>query len=468
MRTPSLALLLVVVGCGSSGVAPSPVDAGVEAAAPSPLGDLLTISEVAGYQTVKVDVMKDGAPLGKYNAPLVTAKAGIFRVYVTLTPKKGWRSKPLEAELHLFAGGELIVTDKKTIATSSDDDLYGTTFNFHFDAKALGLSTSFHLIVRDPALAARGPDVAEVRYPAAGQQQLAISANPGLVKIVVVPVQYTADQSDRLPATDTEELDGIRALLLDMYPAGTVDLQVRPQPLVWSQPVDPSGDGWDTLLGGVIDTRAQDAPGDDVYYVGAFQPRGSFGNYCQGGCVLGLAPLAGPTDAFERGALVIGYPGSTYHGTVAHELGHTMGRSHAPCGGPQGIDPKFPYEGGTDGVTGYSISNDTLMPAEDFDVMGYCQPVWISDYTYAALFDRVRVVNYQAAMTGPRPMQKFRRIYIGQDGVMREGGIVQRPFLEGPLTDVALSLPNGTKQHVTGHFFAYDHLAGGYVLVPLP
>ena len=40
------------------------MDAGVEAAAPSPLGDLLTISEVAGYQTVKVDVMKDGAPVG--------------------------------------------------------------------------------------------------------------------------------------------------------------------------------------------------------------------------------------------------------------------------------------------------------------------------------------------------------------------------------------------------------------------
>jgi hypothetical protein len=65
-------------------------------------------------------------------------------------------------------------------------------------------------------------------------------------------------------------------------------------------------------------------------------------------------------------------------------------------------------------------------------------------------------------------MQKFRRIYVGQDGVMREGGIVQRPFLEGPLTDVALSLPNGKKEHVTGHFFGYDHLAGGYVLVPLP
>ena len=444
------------------------MDAGVEAAAPSPLGDLLTISEVAGYQTVKVDVMKDGAPVGKYNAPLMTAKPGILRVYVALTPKRKWRAKPLEAELHIVSGDDHKLTDKETISASSDDDVLGTTFNFHFDAKTLGTTTSFYVVVRDPALVDLGADMSDVRYPTEGMQPLSISSSPGVVKIVLVPVQYDADQSSRLPVTDTTELDAMRTVLLDMYPAEAIDLQVRPTPLVWNQPVDPGGNGWDALLGAVIDTRAQDSPGKDVYYVGAFQPRGSFGNYCQGGCVLGLAPLAGATDAFERGALVIGYSGYTFHETVAHELGHTMGRSHAPCGGPQGIDPAFPYEGGTDGVNGYSISNDALMPADTFDMMGYCRPVWVSDYTYRALFDRVRIVNYQAGASGTVPMQSFRRIYVGQDGLMREGGTVKRPFLEGPLTDVELAMPNGKKQHVSGHFFPYDHLAGGYVLVPLP
>ena len=113
MRKPSVALLLLL-GCGSSsGDAKPPVDAGVEAAAPSPLGDLLTISEVAAYQTVKVDVMKDGAPIAKFNAPLMTLKEGIFRVYVTLSPKK-WRAKSLEAELHLISGTERTLMDKKT------------------------------------------------------------------------------------------------------------------------------------------------------------------------------------------------------------------------------------------------------------------------------------------------------------------------------------------------------------------
>ena len=144
-----------------------------------------------------------------------------------------------------------------------------------------------------------------------------------------------------------------------------------------------------------------------------------------------------------------------------------MGRSHAPCGGPQGIDPKYPYDGGSVGVSGYRISSDALMPSDSFDVMGYCGPRWISDYTYAALFDRVRIVNYQASGTGPAPMQKFHRFYIGQDGTARDGGLVRRPFLEGPLSDVELSLAGGVKQHVSGHLFPYDHLAGGYVLVQL-
>ena len=155
------------------------MDAGVEAAAPSPLGDLLTIEEVAGYQTVKVDVMKDGAPVGKYNAPLMTAKPGILRVYVALTPKRKWRAKPLEAELHIVSGDDHKLTDKETISASSDDDVLGTTFNFHFDAKTLGTTTSFYVVVRDPALVDLGADMSDVRYPTEGMQPLSISSSPG-------------------------------------------------------------------------------------------------------------------------------------------------------------------------------------------------------------------------------------------------------------------------------------------------
>jgi len=46
--------------------------------------------------------------------------------------------------------------------------------------------------------------------------------------------------------------------------------------------------------------------------------------------------------------------------TVAHELGHNWGRQHAPCGGPAGPDPSYPYPGGTNGVYGYDFETSTV------------------------------------------------------------------------------------------------------------
>ena len=81
--------------------------------------------------------------------------------------------------------------------------------------------------------------------------------------------------------------------------------------------------------------------------------------------------------------------------TLAHELGHNMGRRHAPCGGAGNVDPNFPYAGASIGVVGwdvYSFVNGlstTLQlksPATSTDIMSYCYD-WISDYTYQAIID---------------------------------------------------------------------------------
>jgi hypothetical protein len=78
---------------------------------------------------------------------------------------------------------------------------------------------------------------------------------------------------------------------------------------------------------------------------------------------------------------------------VAHELGHNHGRRHAPCGGAANPDPLYPHVGAAIGVTGtdmysWSLNGGTppeLGPSSSFDVMSYCVPAWISDYTYEAL-----------------------------------------------------------------------------------
>ncbi len=78
---------------------------------------------------------------------------------------------------------------------------------------------------------------------------------------------------------------------------------------------------------------------------------------------------------------------------VAHELGHNHGRRHAPCGGASSADPGYPHPGAEIGVPGtdmYTWSLNSGSPQQlpaflAFDIMSYCTPAWISDYTYEAL-----------------------------------------------------------------------------------
>jgi hypothetical protein len=72
---------------------------------------------------------------------------------------------------------------------------------------------------------------------------------------------------------------------------------------------------------------------------------------------------------------------------AAHELAHNWGRRHAPCGGPTGIDPNYPEPDGSTGGYGYDVTSGQLEPPSSGDIMGYCDPKWISDYTYSGVLD---------------------------------------------------------------------------------
>jgi hypothetical protein len=87
-------------------------------------------------------------------------------------------------------------------------------------------------------------------------------------------------------------------------------------------------------------------------------------------------------------------------GTAAHELGHALGRQHAPCDNvtrcatPANTDDGYPRYSGYDsdsiGEFGFN-TNDGMVkdPGNAHDLMGYSGNRWISPYTYKALLSRI-------------------------------------------------------------------------------
>ncbi|MYK65262.1 MAG: hypothetical protein F4022_02205, partial [Gemmatimonadetes bacterium] len=72
---------------------------------------------------------------------------------------------------------------------------------------------------------------------------------------------------------------------------------------------------------------------------------------------------------------------------IAHELGHNMSLLHAPCGGAGAPDPSFPSPTGSISAWGYDFRDGgSVVPPSHKDLLSYCDPAWISDYSFTRAF----------------------------------------------------------------------------------
>jgi len=138
---------------------------------------------------------------------------------------------------------------------------------------------------------------------------------------------------------------------------------------------------------------------------------------------------------------------------MAHEVGHNMGRQHAPCGGAGSPDPAFPYGGGQIGGWGLDVTSLLPKAPTTADVMGYCHPDWISDYNWSSM------VSYRQG--GPNNAPPVAAGTVTGEGLLIWGRITDTGIVLEPGFRVAASAESAPR----GGPFRVDLLAGDGSLV---
>ena len=431
--------------------------------APAQAAHALRISDVSINQGVSVPLVADAVPVDGRQAPVVSDREGLLRVFVE--PQTGWQSREVIARLTL--GGTARETRMAVTSASSASSL-SSTINFALAPGELEQDASFavELFELEPCQAYSGA-VSGSRYPASGTQSLDAEAAPGPFRIVLVPVRYQADGSNRGPTIDGGVVTSFSQRMHSMFPLVDLEVAIRQAPLDFDRSIGAAGEGWSDLLNECLSLRADDSASPNSYYYCAVRPTEDAFDFCSQGCVAGLGPVPSAGDTFNRAAIGLLYENGV--GTFLHEIGHTLGLPHAPCGGVSGADPDFPYSDGRIGVLGFDISEQTLLDTEHRDIMCYCSPSWISDYNYDKLYDRLLAVTASSGASIKRadvPLA-LRPVVIDVDGTLTIGDtvwIASRPL--GETVAVEWVDEVGGSETLDATLVRVSHLPGGIIYVP--
>lgn len=193
------------------------------------------------------------------------------------------------------------------------------------------------------------------RWPEEGRAALDVRRMRPL-ELTLVPFLYNANPDQAL-ASRVGRLrvnDDLFRLTRDALPVQGFTVTAR-EP-VWTS-IDPVAANSSALLRETWATRTMD--GATGYYMGIMRGGGGRGYVGWPGSVAGLSD-----------------------GTISHELGHNMSLRHAPCGAPPNMELLYPHVDGSIGSWGYDFLVGLPVSPTRPDLMTYCEPEWVSDYSF--------------------------------------------------------------------------------------
>ena len=307
--------------------------------------------------------------------PLVAGRPGFLRVFVKSTTANA--AQP-SVRVRLYQGAALAQTltltaPQANVPTDISEGTLTSSWNVSIPASLIQPGLRILADV-DPANAIQEANESDNSFPVDGTPIAPPVQTTAPLNLFFVPVQYSSNGvTGRV--NDTNQ-DQFLTFARKVLPIRDIVATVHAPYVTSTPPVESNNSSaWTSILSEVNALRVAEGSAD--YYMGVVGV-----SYTSGIAGYGYAPGRATVtwDLLPSAAPI-----------SAHELSHNLGRYHAPCGGPSGVDANYPYPLGIIGVYGYDVALNVLKPTNTSDLMGYCGYGWISDYTY------VGILNYRAS-----------------------------------------------------------------------
>ena len=300
--------------------------------------------------------------------PLVQDRATIARVFVRGSTT-GLGTAPVR--VRFFDGSTLLgtITGTAAVATVTDEGCCSADIS----VPAAFVRDGVTLIADvDPNNTVVESNETDNSWPLTGASKPIRVVTVPTVNIQLVPIRHRTTSQASAPTAQ------LTTLLQRMYPLAQVNVTIHAEYATDTPPLT-DGNSWLSMLSQIDALRTMEA--SSAYYFGVLNQSVASG-------IIGIAGIGGFSG------VGVGGPDSSAQETLTHEFGHSFGRQHSPtpsrCGTPSGVDANYPRSDGSIGIYGYNIQAAKIFTPDRFDVMGYCDDVWASEYTYAGILRYLR------------------------------------------------------------------------------